>query len=80
MQDAVGSLLAVWPFHCLLLGQSDTDPVLSVQGMGKQNIGSKINVLGQILVGLPSALLLAFWLKLGVEGLVIGVSPKHIIC
>ena len=48
--------------------------------MGKQKVGSQINGLGQILVGLPCALLLAFWLKLGVEGLVVGGSSEHVIC
>lgn len=40
--------------------------------MGKQKAGSYINVVGQLLVGLPCALVLAFGLGFGVEGLVTG--------
>ena len=43
-----------------------------LQGMGWQKIGSYINIVGQLLVGLPCALILAFGLGLGVEGLVTG--------
>ena len=40
-----------------------------MQGAGKQTVGMWVNLLGMWCIGLPSALLLAFPVRLGVKGL-----------
>ena len=45
--------------------------------MGKQRAGSYINIVGQLIIGLPCALLLAFKFGFGVEGLVTGERPER---
>ena len=48
------------------------------QGMGKQKAGSVINIVGQLFVALPFAVILAFVLRFGVEGLLTGKCSRSL--